>query len=101
MDDVTRRALLQGTGAAVAAVGLVQEAQARGFLHLRVKPGLSELVVGPEGGEADELHRAPVTPGDARVGIAAAGIEADVQKLVADMEASINEANAFISQMKT
>ena len=29
MDDVTRRALLQGTGAAVAAVGLVQEAQAR------------------------------------------------------------------------
>src|ERR1700755_3413089 len=29
MDDVTRRSLLQGTGAAVAAVGLVQEAQAR------------------------------------------------------------------------
>ena len=29
MDDVTRRSLLQGTGAAVAAVGLVQQAQAR------------------------------------------------------------------------
>jgi hypothetical protein len=31
----------------------------------------------------------------------AAGIESDVQKLIADMEASINEANAFINQMKT
>jgi hypothetical protein len=31
----------------------------------------------------------------------AAGIEQDVQKLIADMEASINEANAFINQMKT
>ena len=29
MDEVTRRSLLQGTGAAVAAIGLVQEAQAR------------------------------------------------------------------------
>src|SRR5882757_18097 len=29
MDDVTRRSLLQSTGAAVAAVGLIQEAQAR------------------------------------------------------------------------
>jgi len=29
MDDVTRRSLLQGTGVAVAAVGLIQEAQAR------------------------------------------------------------------------
>ncbi|MGH7176731.1 MAG: DUF2959 domain-containing protein [Tepidisphaeraceae bacterium] len=30
----------------------------------------------------------------------AAGIDADVQKLLKDMEASINEANAFIEQMK-
>src|SRR5476649_831369 len=29
MDDVTRRSLLQGTGAAVAAAGFIQEAQAR------------------------------------------------------------------------
>ena len=29
MDEVTRRSLLQGTGAAVATVGLIQEAQAR------------------------------------------------------------------------
>jgi hypothetical protein len=31
----------------------------------------------------------------------AAGIETDVQALIKDMEASINEANAFISQMKS
>jgi hypothetical protein len=31
----------------------------------------------------------------------AAGIENDVQALIKDMEASINEANAFISQMKS
>ena len=31
----------------------------------------------------------------------AAGIDADVQALIKDMEASINEANQFISQMKT
>ena len=31
----------------------------------------------------------------------AAGIETDVQALIKDMEASINEANAFIAQMKT
>jgi hypothetical protein len=31
----------------------------------------------------------------------AAGIENDVQSLIKDMEASINEANAFISQMKS
>ena len=31
----------------------------------------------------------------------AAGIEADVQRLIQDMERSINEANAFISQMKS
>jgi hypothetical protein len=30
----------------------------------------------------------------------ASGIEADVQQLIKDMEASINEANEFISQMK-
>ena len=30
----------------------------------------------------------------------AAGIETDVQALIKDMEASINEANQFISQMK-
>jgi len=30
----------------------------------------------------------------------AAGIDADVKKLIQDMEASINEANAFIGQMK-
>ena len=31
----------------------------------------------------------------------AAGIETDVQALIKDMEASINEANAFIAQMKS
>ena len=31
----------------------------------------------------------------------AAGIDQDVQALIKDMEASINEANAFIAQMKT
>jgi len=31
----------------------------------------------------------------------AAGIETDVQALIKDMEASINEANSFIAQMKT
>jgi hypothetical protein len=31
----------------------------------------------------------------------AAGIDTDVQKLIADMEASINEANNFVSKMKS
>ena len=31
----------------------------------------------------------------------AAGIDKDVQALIKDMEASINEANDFIKQMKT
>ncbi len=31
----------------------------------------------------------------------AAGIETDVQALIKDMEASINEANEFIAQMKS
>jgi hypothetical protein len=31
----------------------------------------------------------------------AAGVDSDVQKLIADMQASINESDAFIANMKT